>query len=182
MTPQMTQNSPTLRQSLAAFVRALQAANKSQATITAYSADVMQFITWLEENICTITTVQHVTKADITEYLATLGQNGITGTARARKLAAIREYFRHLVKTEMLSTSPAEGIPTPKKEGNVRTFLTKQEYMELLAIAGGHPRDYAIMQVFLQTGLRVSELCNLHVADISLTERTLTIRNGKGYS
>jgi len=174
------QNNPSLREALAIFVRAMLAANKSQATISAYSTDVVQCINWLEENNCTVTTVDQVTKADITEYLASLGQTGISGTARARKLAAIRAYFRHLVTLEVLSKSPTDGIPTPKKEGNTRNILTKQEYLQLLAIAGGNPRDYAIMQVFLQTGLRISELCNLHLSDVSLTERLLLVRQGKG--
>jgi integrase len=49
-----------------------------------------------------------------------------------------------------------------------------------LSLAGSSPRDYAILQVFLQTGIRVSELCSLTLSDVDLTDRTLTIRQDKG--
>lgn len=119
-------------------------------------------------------------RADITEYLASLAARGISGLSRARKLAAIREFFRYLVdQVGELSKSPADGIPTPKKEKNSRTWLISDEYSRMLSLAGGNPRDYAILQVFLQTGLRVGELIDLKVDDADFTARLLQVR-GKG--
>ena len=59
-------------------------------------------------------------------------------------------------------------------------FLTPDKYSRLLSLAGSTPQDYAILQVFLQTGIRVSELCSLTLSDVDLTDRTLTIQQGKG--
>jgi site-specific recombinase XerD len=71
-------------------------------------------------------------------------------------------------------------VETPKREKNGRTHLTREEYTKLLSLAGGNARDYAIFQVFLQTGIRVSELVALTLDDVDLSGRTLHIRAGKG--
>jgi integrase len=71
-------------------------------------------------------------------------------------------------------------VETPKKERGVRAFLRPDEYRAMLALAGGNPRDYAILQVFLQTGVRVSELCNLRLDDVDVEGRTLRVTSGKG--
>ena len=69
---------------------------------------------------------------------------------------------------------------TPKKERGSRTALRSDEYTKLLSLAGANPRDYAILQVFLQTGIRVSELCALTREDIDFERRLLRIA-GKGH-
>jgi integrase/recombinase XerC len=170
----------TFEGSLAAFLRALAGENKSAATIAAYRTDVQQFVTYLAENNLTIKTPADVRKADLSEYLAHLGGRGLSGVTRARKLAALREYFRFLVEHELIDKSPAAGLETPKKERNGRTYLRPEEYTKILSLAGANPRDNAIFQVFLQTGVRVSELCALAREDIDLPGGLLHVREGKG--
>src|SRR5207249_217824 len=75
---------------------------------------------------------------------------------------------------------PMNGIETPKREKNGRAALAHDEYTKMLSLAGGSARDYAILQVFLQTGLRVSELVALRLSDIDLTNHVLRVRVGKG--
>jgi len=100
--------------------------------------------------------------------------------ARARKLAAIREYFRFFVEQEQLAKSPAETVERPKQERRTRNRMRQDEYHRLLASAGSNHRDFAILTVLLQCGLRVSELCGLAVEDIDLTAGLLIVRDGKG--
>jgi site-specific recombinase XerD len=171
---------PTFEITLAAFLRSLEGSNKSRATITAYRSDLAQFVAFLEETNCTIGGPANVRREDIAEYLGSLADKGITGKSRARKLSTLREYFRYLEANGQVDKSPTLGIETPKKERNGRTTLRPDEYTQLLALAGGNPRDYAILQVFLQTGIRVSELCALTREDIDLAERTLRVARGKG--
>ncbi len=171
---------PTLEHALADFLKALTGKNRSSATIRAYATDVRQFIQWLHENNIVATSPTHVEKADITEYLASLAERRISGVSRARKVAAIREYFRFLVEHEYLAKSPMSGIETPKREKNGRTYLTRDEYTTMLSLAGSNARDYCLLQVFLQTGVRVSELVALTIDDVNLAERVLHIRAGKG--
>jgi integrase/recombinase XerC len=144
---------------------------------------LLQFFIWLMENNVAATGPEKITKVDVTEFLTACARRGLSGVSRARKLAAIREYYRYLVDHEVLPKSPAQSIETPKKEHNIRTHLVPHEYNSVLSVAGSNPRDYAIFQVFLQTGLRVSELCALRLEDIEWHVRPyplLHIRLGKG--
>jgi integrase/recombinase XerC len=170
----------TLEHALADFLKALDGKNRSAATVRAYRTDIHQFITWLHENNMVACSPTHVERADITEYLACLAGRKISDQSRARKLAAIREYFRYLVEHGQLAKSPVAGIETPKREKNGRAHLVRDEYTKMLSLAGSNARDYAILQVFLQTGVRVSELVALTLDDVDLSGRTLHVRAGKG--
>ena len=169
----------TLEKGLAAFLDAMLGKNRSSATLRAYRTDILQFITFLHENNIAITDPADVRKVDVLEYLAALAKQGLTGVARARKVSAIREYFRFLEGVGVIHKSPTAGIDTPKREKHTRQFLRSDEFTKMLSLAGAHPRDYAILQVFLQTGIRVSELANLTIDDVDLIKPAITVR-GKG--
>src|SRR5829696_311174 len=111
----------TLEQALADFLRSLAGKNRSAATVRAYQTDIHQFITWLHENNMVVLSPTQVERADITEYLAFLAERRLSGVSRARKVAALREYFRYLVDHGQLLASPMIGIDTPKREKNDRT-------------------------------------------------------------
>lgn len=162
-----------------AFVGVLVARNRSEATIRAYSADLRQFFHFVTEVNVAATEPARVERVDVIEYLSALGANGISGMSRARKLAAIREFYRSLQEDGTLDRSPADGVRTPRKERNVRTYLTPEEYSRMLSLAGANPRDYALLQTFLQTGVRVSELCALATDDVDFPRQTLRV-HGKG--
>src|SRR6266581_2059888 len=140
---------------------------------------VLQFIAFLTENNVAITEAGDVGKVDVLEYLAALAKKGLTGVARARKVSAIREYFRYLEGVGVVQKSPTAGIDTPKREKHTRQYLRSDEYTKMLSLAGGNPRDYAILQVFLQTGIRVSELANLTREDVDFIKPAIRVR-GKG--
>jgi integrase/recombinase XerC len=170
---------PALDDAIRKFLRTLEAANKSPATIRAYRTDLAQFLTFLIETNVTIAQPSDIHRDDLTEYLASLAERDLKGITRARKLAAIREFFRFLEVLGLVHTNPTLGLETPKKERNGRNTLRPDEYTKLLSLAGANPRDFAILQVFLQTGIRVSELCSLKLEDIDFTNRTLRVF-GKG--
>jgi integrase/recombinase XerC len=92
---------------------------------------------------------------------------------------ALREYFRFLEGIGEIKKSPTSGVETPKREKNARQFLRSDEYTKMLSLAGSNARDYAILQVFLQTGIRVSELASLTLRDIDFIKSSITVR-GKG--
>src|SRR5712691_4590471 len=169
----------TLEKGLAAFLDAMLGKNRSTATLRAYKTDVQQFIAFLHENNVAITEVGDVGKVDVLEYLAVLARKGLSGVARARKVSAIREYFRFLEGVGVIEKSPVSGIDTPKREKHTRQFLRSDEYTKMLFLAGANPRDYAILQVFLQTGIRVSELTNLTIEDVDFIKPAIRVR-GKG--
>src|SRR5918911_530367 len=159
----------TLEKGLATFLNALSGKNRSAATLRAYQTDISQFITFLHDNNVSIHTPAEVQKIDVMEYLSACAKRELTGIARARKLSALREYFPFLEGVGMITKSPTTGIETPKREKNGRQVLRADEYTKMLSLAGANPRDYAVLQVFLQTGIRVSELAYLRLTDIDFT-------------
>jgi site-specific recombinase XerD len=126
-----------------------------------------------------VRTPADVEKVDIVEYLSALAKRALTGIARARKMSAIREYFRFLEGIGVITKSPTTGVETPKREKNGRQVLRSDEYTKMLSLAGANPRDYAVLQVFLQTGIRVSELASLTKEDIDFVKPAIIVR-GKG--
>ncbi len=168
-----------LSTSLTRFLNSLSGRNLSEHTATAYRTDLLQFLTWVSENDVTVDSPSMLTRTHILDYLTHLADLSRSGVTRVRKLAAIREYCKFLVAEGTLTHSPAENIIRPKQERKQRVFLRVDEYMRLLNAAAGNSRDYAILQLFLQSGIRVSELVGLTMKDIDLDEEVMLI-NGKG--
>jgi site-specific recombinase XerD len=163
----------------ALFCRALQARNASPRTVEAYTKDVAQFFSWLQGEI-DVDMVTEVQREDIEAFLAYLGSNGSTGTSRRRKLCALRRFFACMVEHGYIERDPTQGVARPKAEEHTPEILYRHEYKALLYEARDNLRDQAILQVFLQTGIRVGELCSLTLNDVDLKARELTIRQGKG--
>ncbi len=171
---------PSLEDGLSLFSRSLAGRNLSPLTARAYATDIQQLVDWIQETDVTITRVDQVQRREAIEYLGSLADLGRSGVTRARKLAAIREFFRFLTDAELIPASPVEGIAMPKKERTSRVYLRPDEYARMLSTAGAHPRDFAILQLFLQTGIRVSELCNLQLPHLDLIAKTVVVIDGKG--
>ena len=118
------------------------------------------------------------------QYSGTVRKN--LWAAKARKLAAIRMLYRYLVnKTKQLEQNPAADIESPKPRKSLPKFLTLNESLALLNEIKNDTesrtvvRDYAIVTLFLNCGMRVSELVGIDFADISRDVRTLRV-TGKG--
>lgn len=107
-------------------------------------------------------------------------KKGISATSRARKVASLHMFFKYLsCKVFVLKSNPMIGLETPKKEQTMPKYLTVDESLELLRSVSGpyKERDFCILTLFLNCGLRVSELCGLNLSDIH--DKQLTVR-GKG--
>src|SRR5437764_998759 len=165
----------TLEKGLATFLDGLHGKSRSSATMRGYASDIYQFISFLHATNVSIQTPADVEKVDVVEYLSALAKRELTGIARARKMSALREYFRFLEGIGVILKSPTMGIETPKREKNGRQVLRSDEYTKMLSLAGANPRDYAILQVFLQTGIRVSELAHLRIEDIDFIKNARKI-------
>ncbi len=174
----MTQQT-TFQQNIIFFLRELEGGNKSTLTLTAYKTDLTQFFLWLAENDVTVTLPAQVTRGHVNEYLAFLSSLGRSGVTRARKLAAIKSFFAYLKDEHLITLSPADSIHMPNKERKRKVVLRTDEYSRMLSEAGGNPRDFAILQLFLQTGIRVSELVAITVEDLDIQSHVLKV-HGKG--
>jgi integrase/recombinase XerC len=105
----------------------------------------------------------------------------------ARKLSSIRSFFRLLVRRRLLKSNPLAGLRPPRRAQRLPTFLGKEEAQRLLETAtpgdrAENARDQALLEVLYGAGLRISEACNLDLADIvpDGAGALITVRQGKG--
>jgi integrase/recombinase XerD len=104
----------------------------------------------------------------------------MSGVIRVRKPAAIRKFFAFMAENDILQANPANTVKGAKREEKEPSILYKEQYKALLYEASDNIRDYAIIQTFLQTGIRLSELVHLRVDDVDLEHWLLTVRQDKG--
>jgi site-specific recombinase XerD len=170
----------TTTQSLQLFLRALQGQNFSPKTLRAYGDDLNQFLAFLEKKRVDWDTPTRFSHGDIEGFMQYLAGHNMTGVTRVRKLAAIRKFFTFLEENQILAANPANTVKGARREEKEPNILYKEQYKALLYEASDNIRDYAIIQTFLQTGIRLSELANLRVDDVDVEHRNLTVRQGKG--
>jgi integrase/recombinase XerD len=142
-------------------------------TVAAYSGDLQDFWEFLGARDRTAWTA--VTLDDLRDYLAALEARGLSARSRARRLAALRQFFRFLQREEQLSANPAELLDSPRLPRRLPKVLPEAEVTALLAAPDpstpSGQRDAALLEVLYATGLRVSEL-------VGLTFKQLDLRRG----
>lgn len=126
--------------------------------------------------------IETITLTDVYEfmnYVASIRDNG--AAARARKVSSLRAFFKYLTsKTGQLKVNPVQELDTPKLKKSLPKYLTLEQSLELLNSVDGpyKERDYCMLTLFLNCGMRLSELVGLNFSDIR-TDNTIRIR-GKG--
>ena len=177
MTPSQTKSTT---ESLALYAETLRGNNASALSIKAYMGDLKQFLAWLQTRRVDWDIPYRIERIDIVGFINKLAAEKKTAVTRRRKLAAIRGFLKFCKDNQIIFGNPADTIEAPIREQKDPVVLLKTEYKALLQVAGKNRRDFAIVMLFLQTGLRVSELVNLRLGDVSLETKELTVRQGKG--
>jgi site-specific recombinase XerD len=154
--------------------------NFSPQTIKAYLGDLEQFIGWLKTRRVDWDVPYRIERINIVEFINFLATQKASAQTRKRKLATIRGFLKFLKDNQFIYGNPADTIEGPIHEEREPAILLKTEYKALLQVAGSNPRDFAIVMLFLQTGLRVSELVNLKLEDVDFASKKFTVRQGKG--
>ena len=118
----------------------------------------------------TLDDIASITTADIYEYLYfVLQEYGNNPNTRARKLSSLRSFFKYMtVKSNKLKTDPVKNIEVPSTRKGVPKFLTLEESRDLLKTPQGENqlRDYCILTLFLNCGMRLSELVGINNSDV----------------
>ena len=166
-----------IREAKAKFEGFLRSKNKASATILAYGKDIDQLISFLEE--LKREHIHEVTSDDIAAFLASMESRGYTPKSVSRKLNSTRTFYRFLKVSEYITDDPSLLVKHPKYELNPPRILSPLEYRALRDAASGDPRIYAIVEVLLQTGIRIGELANIRVEDVS--DSVLTVRPYEGH-
>lgn len=144
----------------------------SSSTLIAYGKDIEQLVLFLEE--LSKTHIHETTKEDIQAFLSKLEKNGYTPKTLSRKINSTRTFYRFLRVNEYVTDDPSLLVSHPKYELAPPRILTPTEYRALRDAARNDPRMFAIIELLLQTGIRIGELAILKLSDIN--EDSLKIR------
>ena len=167
---------------------------QSQRTISEYYLDLRMFLRFMRlvkdempyntplDSISIkdldIEFIKTITITDIFDFLSYLANDrqselsvepGIGAAARARKLSAIKSFYKYLtVRTKLLTVNPVKDVEFPKIRKSLPKYLTLEESRRLLSSVRGvnEKRDYAILMLFLNCGIRRSELVGLNLSDV----------------
>ncbi len=158
----------SMARAISDFVEHLRTQKRSSATVIAYANDLKQLQKYLEEHrITQATTVQ---TPHLQEFVAHLSTNGYTAKSVSRKLNSIKSFFKFLVAQGVIPADPAKPLGHPKYDTAPPRILSTDEYKRLRDACRLDIRMCAIIELLLQTGLRISELANLHLEDVSKNE------------
>ncbi len=165
---------------------------QSQKTISEYYLDLRMFLRFIMlmrrelpystplDTIDILTVdlkvIESITLSDIFDFLSYLANDrdngrelGIGASARARKLSAIKSFYKYLtVRTKQITVNPVKDVEFPKIRKSLPKYLNLYESQRLLSAVEGPnaKRDYAILMLFLNCGIRRSELVNLNISDV----------------
>jgi integrase/recombinase XerC len=172
-----------MRQHLTAFLDHLKhERNVSPNTVRSYLTDLEQFLDHIGKT--SASSIDHII---IRGFLAHLAKLKISRSSIARKLSAVRSFFKYLSNQGILESNPARLVATPRREKRLPSVLTADDALRLLeapASPGTHGhdhklRDIAVLETLYSTGIRASELVGMNLADIDRHDRLIRIR-GKG--
>ena len=167
---------------------------QSQKTISEYYLDLRMFLRFIKlmrsdmpintnlDNIpikdVDLEFIRQITTSEVFDFLSYLAndrinpdspETGIAAAARARKLSAIKSFYKYLtVRTKQLQENPVADLEYPKLRKSLPKYLTMEQSAALLQSVSGpnEKRDYAILMLFLNCGIRRSELVGLNLTDV----------------
>ncbi|OGK22678.1 hypothetical protein A3H80_00820 [Candidatus Roizmanbacteria bacterium RIFCSPLOWO2_02_FULL_37_19] len=162
-----------LRSLVTSFIEYLDSQGKSQHTIVAYKKDLEQFIGYLSSK--DKTDIKEVAKDDIEGFIQKLLGENYTKKSASRKLNSIRTFFRYLKREDIIKQNPSLEVSHPKYTQAPPRILSKLEYRALRDFAKEDDRTYAMVEILLQTGVRIGELAEIKTNDI--TDEGLKVEN-----
>lgn len=154
----------TLTDAHKAFTDFLKSNNRSSATIVAYGKDIEQLVQYLTE--IEKQHVHEVNKEDIESFLNKLSGAGYTPKSISRKINSTRTFYRFLKVNEYVTDDPSLLVAHPEYQLAAPRILTPTEYRALRDAARNDARMFAIIELLLQTGIRIGELAELRLEDI----------------
>lgn len=152
--------------------------NFSEHTLKAYSSDIVSYILWLDGKSCI-----DVDFNKLREYLHFIQRFEYKKNTIARKVAAIRTFYKFLFRERYIEANPALSLSAPKRPKSLPKFLTPEEVEQILnnvkiSTPAGF-RNRVMLELLWATGMRVSELSNLNFGDLNLEENEIKVF-GKG--
>lgn len=175
--------------------------NKSPNTVKEYNYDIANFLKYIKKqfkltdeadlkeikiNDMDISILKKITLQDIHGYISYMAIDLKSSPAtRARKISAIRVFFKYLTsKAKIIDVNPAQDLETPKLGKRMPRYLSLEESKKLLNVSQDDTdrnsiRDHVIITLFLNCGMRLSELVGINISNIDFSESRMTVI-GKG--
>ncbi len=147
------------------FLEYLKSKSRATATVIAYGKDIGQLLEYLEQqgksNLAEITT------ADLNGFLGKLAKENYTPKSISRKINSLKTFFRFLAAEKVIADNPAAGISHPKFETKPPRILSPLEYRALRDACRDDFRIAAVVELLLQTGMRIGELAALELDSVN---------------
>lgn len=160
--------------------------NASKHTITSYRNDLESFLNFtasVEQFEPDQVEVSSITRLSIRLWLGDLSEQGLAKTSIARKVAALRSFFKYCFKRGHIEKNPAHLLVVPKKEQTLPKTATVEDIQRMMEAVNTETvqglQSRAILELFYGTGMRLSELTGLNITDIDLKQNQVTVK-GKG--
>lgn len=153
-----------LRNAHEEFKKFLKDKGHSTSTLIAYGKDIDQLVSFLET--LKKSHVHEVTREDIEAFLAKMTKEGYTPKSISRKINSTRTFYRFLKINEYVTDDPSLLVSHPTYQLAPPRMLNPTEYRALRDAARNDPRMYAVIELLLQTGIRIGELANLRMSDV----------------
>lgn len=179
-----------LKKEIQAFKAALRKEDLAEATVHGYSFDVLSFYNWVCDIRKTEIEISDIDSIDIQSYRKYLVDKSRKKPASVnRRIQSLKRFFKWAAKKRLIDINPSEDIRFMRRTAPTRPqALSTNEVHTLLRVSGKSShglstRNYALLQVMLQAGLRIGEVANLQVRDLILYDRAGSIRivEGKGH-
>jgi len=155
-------------------------------TVTGYASNLRQLLRWLEANGYPDPTLDAFTTPVLRRYLYYLSGEGLRPRTIRGRFHPITGLGVFLVENGILEVNPTKALTMPKKDAARRTMVTEEEAFALLDAAERLPNARkvtlarAVFAILIFSGIRRSELLDLRVSDVNLSDKCLLVRNGKG--
>ena len=150
------------------FINDLTSKGRSESTIIAYGKDIEQLIAYLKKE--DLNDPAEVTIDNLEGFKKELEGKDYTPKSISRKINSIRTFFKFLASEKVISDNPSEKLSHPKFETKPPRVLTEMEYRALRDVSRTDIRLFSIVELLLQTGIRIGELTRLDIDDIKDTK------------
>ena len=154
----------TFREAQQKFIDSLKSRRRATATILAYGKDIEQLTSFLTSQ--GKESLNQATQDDLVAFLESLKKNGYTLKSISRKLNALKTFYRFLKENDSISENPSLLLTHPKYEVKPPRILSRMEYRALRDACRDDMRISAVVELLLQTGMRIGELANLELDDV----------------
>jgi integrase/recombinase XerC len=156
----------------------------SPHTVLAYRRDLADWQVYLEQQLGVVS-VEEIKPVMIRSWLASLKDQGVTARSLIRKISTLKSFYKHLIRSGQLSSSPMGQVTTPKMGSRLPSFIKEEEALQLGQLLAATSEDWKglntrmLVSLFYNTGMRLSELIQLRESQIDLKRAQIKVL-GKG--